>query len=103
MNEHDHLPDDFPESLRHTNESTTVPTWEQVTRSTAAPNPEMTAHLSRILADNADEAEARARWDGLPNNYQRSVALLVDKIYHEGWLDHVGPIKDWPWDGGFFF
>lgn len=119
------FPADFPDYLRHRDEETPVPTWEQVTRSTASPNAEMIAHLTRLLSTPAtapstaaptaetggatdeteatDEAKARARWDGLPPNYQRSVALLVDKIYHEGWLDHVGQIKDWPWDGGFFF
>lgn len=107
------LPDDFPGYLRHTDEDTPAPSWEQVTRSVASPNVEMRAHLSRILGSSdsdtdtacevSGETAARARWEGLPRNYQRSVALLIDKIYHEGWLDHVGPIKDWPWDGGFFF
>jgi hypothetical protein len=97
------LPEDFPDSLRHTDEDTPVPTWEQVTRSSEAKNDEMIAHLSRIVGDTTDEALAKERWEGWPNNYQRSVALLVDKIYNEGWLDFVGPIKDWPWDGGFFF
>lgn len=97
------LPEDFPGCLRHTNEDTPVPTWEQVTRSTEAKNEEMIAHLSRIIADTTDEAVAREKWEGWPGNYQRSVALLIDKIMNEGWLDYVGPIKDWPWDGGFFF
>ena len=97
------LPDDYPDYLRRRNDEAPVPTWEQVTRSTAAPNLEMIAHLSRIVANTEDEEEARLCWEGLPNSFQRSVALLVDKIYHEGWLDRVGPIKDWPWDGGFFF
>ena len=97
------LPDDFPDCLRHTNEDSPVPTWEQITRSSAAPNAEMIAHLSRIIAGTENEAEAREKWEGLPNPYQRSVGLLVDKIYNEGWLDLVGAIEGWPWDGGLFF
>ncbi|MEW6130057.1 MAG: hypothetical protein AB1757_23685 [Acidobacteriota bacterium] len=97
------LPDDFPDILRHTNEDTPVPTWEQVTRSVDTRNPEMIAQVSRIVADTDDELTAREKWDGLPNSYQRSVGLLIDKICHEGWLDYVGTINDWPWDGGFFF
>jgi hypothetical protein len=97
------LPEDFPDYLRHTNEDTPVPTWEQVTRSSAAKNEDMIAQVTRIVADTADEAAAKEKWEGWPNNYQRSVALLIDKITHEGWLDHVGAIKEWPWDGGFFF
>lgn len=97
------LPEDFPDCLRHNNDDTPVPSWEQVTRSTEAKDEEMIAQVSRIVADTTDEAVAREKWDGWPNNYQRSVALLIDKITHEGWLDHVGAIKEWPWDGGFFF
>jgi len=41
-----------------------VPTWEQVTRSTQAKNEEMTAHISRIVADTTDEAIAREKWEG---------------------------------------
>ncbi|HXG66413.1 MAG TPA: hypothetical protein VNO70_15040 [Blastocatellia bacterium] len=97
------LPDDFPDYLKHSDEDAPVPTWEQVTRCVASPNPEMTAHLLRIVADTDDEEVGRNAWLSWPRNYRRSVALLVDKIYYEGWLDAVGPIKGWPWDGGFFF
>ena len=96
-------PEDFPDYLRHTNEDAPVPTWEQVTRSATERNDEMIAHVSRIVAGTTDEAMGRDKWEGLPNNYQRSVALLIDKIYNEGWLDSVGQIYNWPWDGGFFF
>ena len=63
----------------------------------------MIAHVSRIISGNDDEQAAREVWDTWPGNYRRSVALLVDKIYNEGWLDRVGQIEGWPWDGGFFF
>ncbi|MBI3651651.1 MAG: hypothetical protein HY231_11595 [Acidobacteria bacterium] len=97
------LPKDFPDYLRHTDADTPVPTWAQVTRSRAAKNDLMIAHLSRLVADTTDAALAQAKWESWPGPYQRSVALLVDKIYHEGWLDYVGAIQGWPWDGGCFF
>jgi hypothetical protein len=97
------LPDDFPQFLRHSDDDTPTPTWEQITRSAASSNSEFIAHLSRILSNTEDEQVAMEVWDAWPGNCRRSVALLVDKIYHEGWLDSVGPIKEWPWDGGFFF
>lgn len=95
------LPDDFPDYLRHCEDDAPVPSWEQVTRSAEAVNEEMTYHVSRIIA--GDEETARDIWDAWPDNYRRSVALLIDKIYNEGWLDAVGRIEGWPWDGGFFF
>jgi hypothetical protein len=97
------LPPDFPDYLRHSDDDTPVPTWAQVTRSAESDNPEMTLHVSRIVADTADAGAAREVWEAWPGNYRRSVALLVDKIYNEGWLDAVGPISEWPWEGGFFF
>jgi len=97
------LPDDYPDYLMHSDEDTPVPRWEQVTRCWDAPNKEMIAHVSRIIADTEDEQAARDVWDSWPGNYQRSVALLIDKICNEGWLDCVGRIDGWPWDGGLFF
>jgi hypothetical protein len=97
------LPDDFPEYLSHSEEDTPVPTWQQVTRSLDSRNAEMIERVSRIVADTTDEERARQTWDSWPGNYRRSVALLIDKIYHEGWLDAVGAMEGWPWDGGFFF
>ena len=63
----------------------------------------MRAHLSRIMTGGDDIEVAREMWESWPGNYRRSVTLLVDKIYNEGWLDAVGLIEGWPWDGGFFF
>jgi hypothetical protein len=97
------LPDDFPAFLMHSDADTPVPTWKQVTRSTESVDPGFVAHISRIVAGTNDEQVAIETWDNWPGNYQRSIALLVDKICHEGWLDSVGPIRGTPWDGGFFF
>ena len=95
--------DDFPDILQHSEEDAPVPTWLQITRSTDETNTEMISHVSRIVAGTDDEEAARSVWASWPGNYRRSVGLLVDKIYHEGWLDSVGRIEGWPWDGGFFF
>jgi hypothetical protein len=103
MNEVTILPDHFPASLRHSDEDTPTPTWKQITRSGEAVDPEFVAYISRIVSGTEDEQVAMEIWDTWPGNYQRSIALLVDKIYYEGWLHCVGPIKGWPWDGGFFF
>lgn len=97
------LPEDYPEYLKYSDEDAPVPRWEQVTRCWDGPDPSMIAHVSRIVANTEDEQTARDVWDSWPSNYQRSVALLIDKICNEGWLDSVGPIDGWPWDGGFFF
>lgn len=96
------------ESLRtdlfgHSDVDTPVPTWLQVTRSENSDNVEMIAAVCRIISGAEDPVEAVSRWDSWSPGVRRSVALLIDKIYHEGWLDCVGPIIDLPWDGGFFF
>ena len=96
-------PTRLPAILAHTDNDTPVPSWKQVTRSVDSFNPEMISHVSRVVAGIDDEAEAVKVWDSWPGNVKRSVALLIDKIYHDGWLDSVGPIKGGPWDGGFFF
>jgi hypothetical protein len=96
------LPDDFPEYLMHSDDDTPVPSWEQVTRSVESGDREMITHVSRIIAGTDDEQIARKAWDLYPSGTKRSVALFVDKIYDEGWLDAVGQIKN-VWDGGFFF
>lgn len=93
----------LPEILNHSDDDTPVPTWEQVTRSASSINSEMVAHLTRIVGGDDDQMRAIEVWDSWPGNVRRSVALLVDKIYHEGWLDFVGPMAGLPWDGGFFF
>jgi hypothetical protein len=97
------LPDDYPDELKHSDEDTPVPTWAQVTHSWESPDQEMIAHVARIVADTADEETAREAWASWPENYRRSVGLLIDKIHNEGWIDAVGHIDGWPWDGGFFF
>lgn len=97
------LPADFPDYLKHSDADTPVPAWEQVTRSVDAINTEMVRHVSRIVAGTTDAQAAREVWETWPGNYRRSVALIIDKILAEGWLDVVGPISEWPWDGGFFF
>src|SRR4029079_1003183 len=97
------LPDDFPPFLTHSDQDTPIPTWKQVTRTMQSVDPAFVRQISRIVANTEDELVAMETWDSLPGNCQRSIALLIDKIYHEGWLDAVGPIKSWPWDGGFFF
>ncbi|HVG20318.1 MAG TPA: hypothetical protein VNI02_14805 [Blastocatellia bacterium] len=96
------LPADFPEYLTHSDEDTPVPSWEQVTRSAESLNGEMAAHVSRMIAGADGEDRAREAWGLYPSGTKRSIALLVDKIYDEGWLDAVGRIKN-AWDGGFFF
>jgi hypothetical protein len=97
------LPEGLPAFLIHSNNDTPVPTWKQVTRSLDAINPAMVGHVARIIAGDADEQAALEVWDGWSVDGRRSVALIIDKIYHEGWLESVGPIVGWPWDGGFFF
>jgi hypothetical protein len=99
----DNLPADFPEFLKHSDDDAPVPSWPQVTRSAKLRDEKMIEHVSRIVAGTGDEQAALAVWDSWPGNYRRSVALLIDKIIYEGWLDLVGPIDGWPWDGGFFF
>jgi hypothetical protein len=95
-------PRGYPDYLKHSDDDTPVPTWAQVTRRAAAPNREMTARVARIIAGTDDEATAREVWDTWPGQYQRSTALIIDKVYDEGWLDSIGQIDGWPWDGGFF-
>jgi hypothetical protein len=92
----------LPEYLKHSDEDTPVPSWEQVTRSAGSRNSEMIDHVSRIVVGTDDEESAQEAWDRYPPGTKRSVALFVDKIYDEGWLDAVGQIKN-AWDGGFFF
>lgn len=96
------LPADFPDYLTHSDEDTPVPRWEQVTRSAESPDEEMIAHVSRMIAGTGDEDAARQAWELYPSITKRSIALFVDKIYDEGWLDAVGQIKN-AWDGGLFF
>jgi hypothetical protein len=96
------LPDDFPHFLRRAEEDAPVPTWDQITRSLDGPNPDMIARVSNIVADTADEIQARGVWERWPPEYRRSMGLLIDKICHEGWLDCVGAATG-VWDGGMFF
>jgi hypothetical protein len=96
------LPAGFPEYLMHSDEDTPVPSWEQITRSAESRNEEMTGHITRMLAGGDGEQAARQLWDQYPPGTKRSIALLVDKIYDEGWLSAAGQIKG-AWDGGFFF
>lgn len=98
----DNLPHEYPDYLRYTDADAPVPTWEQVTRSVDSFNAEMTLSVSRIVTGTGDTEEAQAGWDLWPANYRRSIALLIDKIYNEGWLDYVGKIVS-PWDGGWYF
>ena len=93
----------LPAILCHSDLYTPVPTWKQVTRSVDSTNSQVISHLSRVVSGIDDESLAVQIWDSWSNPQKRSVALLVDKIYHEGWLDLVGSIVDGPWDGGFFF
>lgn len=93
----------LPDLLKHSDKDTPVPTWEQVTRKRLSRLAEREAHVFRVIAGTDDEQTARAVWESWPATSRRSVALLVDKIAHEGWIDAVGPIKWSPWDGGFRF
>jgi hypothetical protein len=96
----DNLPPDYPDYLRHTDADAPDPTWEQITRGGDA---EMVSHVCRIVADTEDQPAARELWDSWDDiGYRRTVGLLLDKIYNEGWLDAVGPINN-VWDGGLFF
>jgi hypothetical protein len=97
------LPDDFPDFLKHSDQDTPVPTWQQITRTADSRDAAFVAHISQIVSGSNDERTAMETWDSWAGNSKRSTALLLDKINHEGWLDSVGPIKGWPWDGGFFF
>ena len=94
---------DLPDFFKDSNDSAPVPTWEQLTRTASGSSQEMLEHVIRILGAEGDIEVAQRVWDQLPGECQRSVALLIDKIYYEGWLDAVGRISGWPWDGGFFF
>ena len=98
----DNLPEDFPDYCRHADEDAPVPSWEQVTRGTRERDEEMIEHVSRIVCGGREQ-EAREVWESWPESYRRSTGLIIDKVYNEGWLSSVGPIKEWPWDGGFFF
>ena len=62
----------------------------------------MIAHVSRIIADTQDADYARSIWDQWSGNLKRSLALMVDKIYNEGWLDSIDHLLNW-WDGGLVF
>src|SRR5215471_19196192 len=93
----------LPAILSHTDIDTPVPTWKQVTRSIYSANSHRISHLTRVVSGTNDESLAVEIWDSWSGAQKRSVALLVDKIYHEGWLDSVGPMVSGPWDGGFFF
>lgn len=93
----------LPAILSHSDFDTPVPAWKQVTRSIDSANSQMISHLTRVVSGTDDESLAVEMWDSWSGAQRRSVALLVDKIYHEGWLDFVGPIVSGPWDGGFFF
>lgn len=97
------LPEDLPEAIKHSDEDTPAPTWEQITRDELSTLADMRAHVFRIIADTDDERAAIRVWESWPISLRRSVALLVDKIEHEGWIDAVGPIKWLPWEGGFRF
>jgi hypothetical protein len=96
------LPDEYPDYLKYKDADAPVPTWEQVTRSADSFNPYMTSNMSRIIVGTEDTEGARDLWNLWPTNYRRSIALLIDKIYNEGWLDSVGKIVS-PWDGGWYF
>ncbi|MEN3332056.1 MAG: hypothetical protein V7641_1421 [Blastocatellia bacterium] len=96
------VPRDYPDYLKHSDHDTPVPTWAQVTRSVAAPNRERIAQVARIVADTDDERAAREVWQSWPGHYQRSTALVIDKLDDEGWLDSIGHLDGWPWDGGFY-
>jgi hypothetical protein len=97
------LPKDLHDFLKSSHDCAPVPTWAQLTRISSGSSPEMLEHVTRILGAEGDTEAARGVWDQLPGECQRSVALLIDKIYNEGWLDAVGRVSGWPWDGGFFF
>lgn len=94
---------EFPDYLRHSDADTPIPTWLQVTRSQESRNDSMIGQVSRIVANSDDPSAAEKIWESWPGKYRRSVALLIDKIYDEGWLECVGGIRGWPWDGGFYF
>jgi hypothetical protein len=89
--------------LKHSDDDTPVPNWQQVTRSVNSADPAMLRHVTRILVGSDDDRAAFELWNAWPGNYRRSTALLIDKIFNEGWLDSVGPIAGWPWDGAFIF
>ena len=91
------LPAGFPEYLTHSEQDTPVPSWEQIIR-----GERMIEHVSRLLAGANDRQSARQVWEQYPPGTKRSLALLVDKIYDEGWLGSVGQIRS-AWDGGFYF
>jgi len=91
---------DFPALLRHSDEDTPVPTWQEVTRNADS---EMAGHVARVVAGTVDEQAALEVWSSWSGRCRRSVAILIDKICHEGWLESVGPISGAPYDGGFFF
>jgi len=97
------LSDDFHRLLDHSDEHTPVPTWQQLSRSVSAVDTGLTFHAARIVAGSCDDEAALERWNAWPRKLRRTVALLVEKICHEGWLESVGPIYGSPYDGGFLF
>ena len=96
-------PRGLPDLFKHSDEDAPIPRWEQVTRIGSSIHKEMSRHVTRIIAGTNDEQIAKEIWRTWPESYRRSVALLIDKITDEGWIDAVGQIKGWPWDGGFYF
>jgi hypothetical protein len=93
----------LPAILSHSDRDTPVPTWKQATRSVDSINHEMISHLTRVTSGTDDESVALRIWDSWSGPQKRSVTLLIDKIYNEGWLHSVGALVGGPWDGGFFF
>src|SRR5262249_10176173 len=90
-------PTDITDFLRHSDDDTPIPTWKQITRGGESGAPDFISSVSRIVSATQDEQVAMETWNAWPGQCQRSVALLIDKIHHEGWLDSVGPIIRSPW------
>src|SRR5262249_17345819 len=92
-------PDRLPDCIRHWDDDTAIPTWRRITEA----HPTDAERISKIIARTPEPSSAEDVWNSWSGSVRRSVALLLDKITHEGWLDAIDGIEGWPWDGGFFF
>ena len=93
-----------PAEIDHSDADTPLPSWSQLVREGASPYAPsaMQEHVVRILAPGAPR-DARARFESWPPTVRRGFAILMDKLYNEGWLDEVDRMENDPWDTAFHF
>jgi len=82
-------PDRLPDCLRHSDDDTPIPTWRRITEA----HPTDAERISKIIARTPEPSSAEDVWNSWSGSVRRSVALLLDKIKHEGWLDAIDGIE----------